>query len=173
MGYAEQAGEKQRRYTVENKMIKSKLVFFIVIPIFLVQSCYTVIKKNDFEKSYYDRQPKFPLNSNLNTELVGVWINKKLWMDYGYQYRRLEIKNNGSVTYIPSSERSNSEIFYGNYRVLSDTLIIIFNRRDNSEWMIYRLRTNTLYIQNIKERKGTENNLVNDCYACGRIWIKL
>ena len=94
-------------------------------------------------------------------------------MDYGYQIRRLDIKNNGNLIYIPDSERSNSKIYYGSYRTLSDTLIIKFNEKTNAEWMNYKLNANTLAISILKEREGTENNLINDCYNCITSWEKV
>ncbi|PJC59347.1 MAG: hypothetical protein CO025_06445 [Ignavibacteria bacterium CG_4_9_14_0_2_um_filter_37_13] len=154
-------------------MLKYPSIISIVILGFFIQSCYTIIKQVNVENNQYKSNSQFPPNSVLNNKLEGVWINKKLWMDYGYQIRRLDIKNNGNLIYIPDSERSNSKIYYGSYRTLSDTLIIKFNEKTNAEWMNYKLNANTLAISILKEREGTENNLINDCYNCITSWEKV
>ena len=100
--------------------------------VLFIQSCYTIIKRTNVEHNH-NGNSQFPENSGLNPRLTGDWINKKLWADYGYQIRKLEIKENGSAIYIPDSERSNSKIYYGSYRILSDTLIIKFDWEDRAE----------------------------------------
>ena len=154
-------------------MLKNILIILIAVLVFFIQSCYTIIKQSDLGNNHYKTNAQFPLKSGLDSELEGVWINKILWMDYGYQIRRLEIKNDGSVIYIPDSEKSNSKIYYGSYRVISDTLIIKFDEKNNFEWMNYKLDDTNLAISNLKDREGTENNLINDCYNCFRNWGKV
>jgi len=162
-----------RRYIVGNKMRNHISFVSIVILVFFIQSCYTIIKKENVDSDFHKTNSQFPQNSILNPELVGVWINKKLWMDYGDQIRRLEIKNNGNIIYIPNSERSSSHIYFGSYRIQSDTLIIKFNEKNNSEWMNYKLSTYTLAIKNFLEGEGTNDNLINDCYNCITSWEKI
>jgi hypothetical protein len=109
-----------------------KYIITIAALFIFIQSCYTIIRKTNVEHNYSSNS-QFPENSGLNSRLTGDWINKKLWTDYGYQIRKLEIKDNGSVIGIPDSERSSSKIYYGSYRILSDTLIIKFDWEDRTE----------------------------------------
>ena len=150
------------------------LTFILIVFLALIFSrCYTQIKESRFEKSVFESQLEFPQNSIVEKDLSGILINKRRLIDYGYQYRKLEIYYDGSVIYIPHSESRKSRVFYGNYITLADTLIIEFEVKNNIEWMKYRLVSDTLYIYNIKGREGTVNNLIYDCYSCRIKWIRI
>lgn len=154
-------------------MRKYILIITTVASVLFIQSCYTATKQTYIKNKNSHSKSQFPQNSTLNNKLIGVWINKKLLYDYGYQIRKLKIKNNGYVIYIPASERSNNEIYHGHYRVLSDTLIIKFNEKKRTEWMKYKLKTNTLVITSLKGREGSSTNLINNCYNCFISWEKI
>jgi hypothetical protein len=147
-------------------------VTFIFTLVFFAQSCYTIVEQRKVNNTFYESQAEFPQNYNIQNDLIGVWINKQLWMDYGYQYRRLEIYENGRVVYMPRSESNNSKIYNGIYTVSADTLIMNLGNKPSIVWMKYRLNADTLFIRSFKEEPGTENDLINDCYDCTRNWIK-
>jgi hypothetical protein len=142
----------------------TKTLLFVSL-LLLPQGCYTVLKQNPGVNQVHIIQPTLPPNTEDTSELSGVWIHKRLWMDYGYEYNRLEIYTNGKLVYIPSSERSNSEVFLGGYYVSSDTMSILF-KNIGLEMMKYNLNADTLLLKSINSYGGTRESIINDCYSC-------
>ena len=147
------------------------LLVLLIITIILLIGCYTVLKHSPKTNPTRIIQPTLPPNTEQPGELIGVWIHKRLWMDYGYQYNRLQFRNNGKLVYIPSSERSNSEVFYGSYYISSDTISILFNNL-GLELMKYSINADTLLLKSINSFGGTHESLINDCYNCVIRWIR-
>ena len=147
------------------------LLVLLIITIILLIGCYTVLKHSPKTNPPRIIQPTLPPNKEDISELTGVWIHKRLWMDYGYEYNRLEFYDNGKLVYIPSSERSNSEVYHGSYYISSDTISILF-KNIGPEMMKYNLNADTLLLQSINSYDGNRGSLINDCYSCVIRWIR-
>jgi hypothetical protein len=145
-------------------------IFFLGV-LTLLSGCYTVLKQSPQKNTTYTVKPKLPPNTEDTSELAGVWIHKRLWMDYGYEYNRIEIYENGKLVYIPSSERSNSEIFYGSYYISTDTMSVLFENI-GLEQLKYSLNADTLLLETINPFGGIHESLINDCYSCIIRWIR-
>jgi len=152
---------------------KIYLLISFIFTIFLLTGCYTVLKQSPKENTppRITEKYRLPPNKEDVSDLMGVWIHKVLWMDYGYEYNRLEIYSDGRLVYIPSSERSNSEVYYGNYYASPDTLIVLFENI-GPELMIYNLNADTLLLQSMNSFGGIRESLINDCYNCSKRWIR-
>lgn len=147
-----------------------KIILFISSLIF-IQSCYTILKQSPKTNPTHIIQPTLPPNTEDTSEMNGVWIHKRMWMDYGLQYNRLEFYDEGKLVYIPSSELSNSEVFYGRYYISSDTINILFENI-GMELMKYNVNADTLLLKSINSFGGSRESLINDCYNCVIRWIR-
>ena len=157
---------------IRNKLVDKILgIFFISLPL-LIPGCYTVLDQSQYKERKEQQKVELPAVNSFSNELTGVWVRKELWVDYGYNYKRLEIYYDGRVIYIPESESRTSKVYYGSYSISYDTLIIKFEDKHTSEKMNYWLNADTLFTATLIGMEGTENNLINHCYSCIQRWIR-
>jgi len=150
-----------------------KIKFLIFFSIILFQSCYTVVDQNKLNFDSQSTKYAFPSNAIIETKLNGTWINPVRWMDYGDQLRKLEMFYDGNFIYTPSSEKNNSEYFYGQYRSIADTLVFLFEVNNRIEKINFSVANDTLFLISLSLNENTRNNLINNCSGCVKAWHKL
>ena len=90
------------KITKPNKMQKLIYIISIAVLVLSTQSCYTIVKSTPHKHVDF---AQFPENSHLDDSLTGVYTTKFLWVDYGYQIRKLEIRDDGKCNTTPPTPK--------------------------------------------------------------------
>jgi len=119
--------------------MKILLHFLIVFVLIFLVDCYRVSEKRASQDIYF------------NHNIIGSWIHKILWIDYGYQIKRLDFYSNGNVSFYPDFERINSLYHSGRFKINNDTLQIQLLNNSFEEIFVYKIYTSQLQLQKIPD----------------------
>jgi len=134
--------------------MKNLIYHLIICIIFSSLCCYTIVENNSSAK-----------RNNLiysNHKLVGVWINKVLWMDYGYKIKKLKFFLNGEATFYPNSESYNSTFYTGKFEIKNDTLKVQLFNNSFEEIFIYEVNNTNLILEKVDIDFPININITNN-----------
>ena len=128
--------------------MKRKIILILAALSIIITSCYTVVdKKGNYRNSH---QFGFPANSVIDNRLIGKWGRTFEVIDAGYCTQLLKFDNNGNLHYQLYYNDFLSEDFAGEFRSLSDTLLIIFYHTRAMEKLLIDFRNDQLFLHNLK-----------------------
>ncbi|MCK6615430.1 MAG: hypothetical protein L6Q47_14415 [Ignavibacteriaceae bacterium] len=111
------------------KLHRILIVLLFILPL-LHQSCYTVIVIPEHGPPGPTREQEFELNSFYKMDVIpgrdiaGIWSKTSRAEDYGDIIERLEFRTDGTMLYFPHYELTYGGKIEGEYRTVSDTLIV-------------------------------------------------
>lgn len=134
----------------------------LILPIFL-SSCYTVLEKKkgiDNSQSYY--QSIFPKKSKIDSRLLGEWEKTFTIMDSGLGTESIYFYRNGTLSYRVYRKTFLDDSFYGVFRNLSDTLIILNKHSNELEEYLVRFENEQIHLQNINSSYSTGHHSIHN-----------
>lgn len=111
------------------KLHRTLIVLLFILP-FLHQSCYTVLVIPEHGPPGPTTEQEFELNSFYKMDILpgrdiaGIWTKAYVAIDYGDVIERLEFRTDGTMLYFPHYELTYGGKIEGEYRTVSDTLIV-------------------------------------------------
>ena len=145
-------------------MLTSNKYILLILLAFLLESCYTIIikpvRKNNVVIVNRNAIDFDALKFDVDPELIDSWSNSKLWMDYGYVVKRLQFRYNGKMIYYPNYDSQDSYGEEGEFRTLSDTLIVRFRNSYIIEKFTYKIDHNRLSLSSFGESENGQYTIV-------------
>ncbi len=126
---------------------------FILLFLSSFTSCFTVVnnvKISEYLETNESSQNSFPVNSNIDERLIGLWEKTFKIIDMGLGSQSLHFYKNGFVEYKKYYKDFLATELWGEFRTLSDTLYIKFNPQDLIEKILVSFNNNQLVLQNLE-----------------------
>lgn len=140
--------------------------YFIPILLLLsitLSSCYTVIEKNKrMSNSQNIYQTIFPHESIIDSRLLGEWEKSFTVIDVGIGTQLLDFNSNGTFNYQLYFNDFLVEDFKGEFRSLSDTLLIVFSHTEELEKLLLRFENEQLYFRNLESPFSTNHHSIRN-----------
>jgi hypothetical protein len=137
----------------------------LMVLVFFVESCYTIIlkpKPSPATLKPFKCQTVAAFNVlefKLNYDLIGTWESDQIWMDGGEEIKRLEFSADGKIKYFPHFEEANSTYSEGEFRTISDTLIVCFEDQDVLEKFRFNVNLKSLLLSSFGETKDVHYSI--------------
>jgi hypothetical protein len=113
----------------------------------MLQSCYTIIDYKKIDETLQRKKIGFPADAQIDQALAGNWFSRHInWMDGPTEMERLTFSTDGKIELNKNVMSYSSPIYYGEFRVMLDTLIINFVDKYSSERYLYELSNDTLFL---------------------------
>lgn len=156
-----------------NKLMKYCFILFLTFV--MLQSCYTIIDQRKIDEISERSRIGFPEGALLDSELTGRWrevFSGRVIIDGGERGREITFFSRGNLSYIPNTKIFGGRIDYGEYRVISDTLLLNFETQHFGEKLIYRISNDTLYLKCFR-LKDYYTRFVFECSDRHDVWIRV
>ena len=122
----------------------------LIIILCSISCCYTIVKDNNTIGKTSSLQSSFPTNSIIDDHLIGKWEKTFTIIDLGLGTQELYFKIDGTIFYRKFYKQHLEDYYMGEYRTISDTLLIKFDHEEEVEFLKYYIKNGQLYLNNLE-----------------------